>query len=244
MRNGHAAFLFVLGAFISGSMACTHVNETPPPPPTSMVFKRDLNKGKACLQYSWGSEGKPRAIELDRNIKEGEGNGPAARDASHVEVSALTNGQYSLKDWQFPAGPPHSSPVIGAVVELQQIEAVGTVFYQDGTYATSIKALVPMPVQCPTHAEEVSRVDPEITDLDPRRVTRNTTVVITLIGAHFTKDSVVLIDGADPTTKFLSPSIIEAELDADDVATPGKRGVKVHDAKNSTTSNQVTLTVE
>ena len=134
-----------------------------------MVFKRDLNKGKACLQYAWGSEGKPRAIELDPNIKEGEGKGPMATDVSHVEVSALTNGQYSLKDWQFPAGPPHTAPVIGAVVELQQIEAVGTVFYQDRTYTTSTKALVPMPVRCPTHAEEVSRVDPEITDLDPGR---------------------------------------------------------------------------
>ena len=75
-------------------------------------------------------------------------------------------------------------------------------------------------------------------------MTRNTAVSITLIGAHFTKDSVVLIDGADPTTKFVSPSMIEAELDADDLSTPGKRGVKVHDVKNSTTSNEVMLTVE
>jgi hypothetical protein len=55
---------------------------------------------------------------------------------------------------------------------------------------------------------------------------------------------VVLIDGANPSTEFVSPSLLEVGLDANDVATPGKRRVKVHGAQHGTTSNEVTLTVE
>ena len=245
MRLAHVTFLLAVSAFVCAAVGCTSVRETTPPPPKHhMVFTRDLYKGKGCLEYSWVSEGKQRVIQLNPNMKEGEGDGPTAKDASHVQVYALTNGQYSLKEWQFPSGPPYRSPVVGAIVELREIEAVGTVFYQDQTAATETKALVPMPLACPTKVETAPIVDPKITDLDPRRIPRNTAVSITLTGLHFTRDSVVLIDGANPTTTFVSPSVIEAALDADDLATPGKRGVKVHRAKDGTTSNEVTLTVE
>ena len=167
-----------------------------------------------------------------------------AHDASHVRVHALTNGQYSLKEWQFPSGPPHLSPIVGAVVELKEIEAVGTVFYQDRSSATDTKSLVPMAVKCPGASAEVSVVDPEISRLEPRTVARNTAVTITVMGSNFTRDSVVLIDGANPTTQYVSASILEAEVNADDTARPGKRRVEVHAAKNATTSNEVTLTVE
>ncbi len=101
-----------------------------------------------------------------------------------------------------------------------------------------------MPVQCPSKPEVASIVDPEIMKLDPRMVERNAPVTITVLGSNFTRDSLVLIDGADPTTQYVSPSTLEAELDADDTAAPGKRGVKVHGAKNGTTSNEVMLTVQ
>jgi hypothetical protein len=245
MRLAHVVLSLALSTFVSASVGCRDFAETTPPPSRSnMVFKRDLYKGNGCLEYSWVSEGKRRVIELNPNIKEGEGDGPIAKDASHVQVYALSNGLYGLKEWQFPSGPPHSSPVVRAIVEVKETEAVGTVFYQDQSHATDTKALVPMPVKCPTPVEDVSIVHPEITDLDPLTITRNTAVTITLTGSNFTKDSVVLIDGVNPTTTFVSPSVLEAELDANDIATPGKRGVKVHGAKNGTTSNEVTLTVE
>jgi hypothetical protein len=209
-----------------------------------MVFTRNLYKGKGCLEYSWVSEGKRRVIQLNPDVKEGEGAGPTAKDASHVQVYALSNGLFGLKEWQFPPGPPRLSPVMRAIVEVKETEARGTVFYQDGSSAGDTKALVPMPVSCPTKVTESPIVDPKITDLDPRRVARNTAVTITLIGSHFTKDSIVLIDGANPSTKFISPSVLEAGLEADDTATPGKRSVKVRGAKDGTISNEVTLMVE
>ena len=247
MRLAHVVVAFALSAFVSASVGCTYLAEkTPPPPKSNMVFKRSLYKGKGCLEYSWVPEGKRRLIQLNPDVKEREGDGPTAKDASHVQVYALSNGLYGVKDWQFPSGSPHPSPVVRAIVEVKETEAVGTVYYQDHSSARDTTALLPMPVKCPTPAaaENVSKVDPEITDLDPRTVMRNTAVTITLVGANFTKDSVVLIDGANPTTKFVSPSVLEVAIDADDTATPGKRSVKVHGAKDNTTSNEVMLTIE
>jgi hypothetical protein len=219
--------------------------DTPPPPlKSNLVFKRDIYNGKGCLEYSWVSDDTRRLIQLNPNIKEGEGEGPSAKDASSVKVYALTNGQYSLKEWQFPSGPPHPSPIVSAVVELKEIEAVATVFYNDRSSRIETKTLVPMPVSCPARAQNVARVDPEITKLDPGTVARNTAVTITVMGSNFTRDSVILIDGANPTTEFVGPSMLEADLEAGDLETSGKRGVKVHGAKHGTTSNEVMLTVE
>lgn len=244
MNSGAACFTVVLGTLVGVSVGCRSVETPPAQPKSNMEFKRDIYNGKGCLEYSWPSEDQRRLIQLNPNIKEGEGQGPTANDASHVHVYALTNGQYSLKDWQFPSGPPHSSPVVSASIELKQIEAVGTVLYQDQSSATDTKALVPMPVKCPTPTEQVSVVDPKITGLDPRTVARNTSGPITVMGSNFTRDSVVLIDGANPTTRYVSSSMLEIELDASDTATRGKRGVKVHGAKHGTTSNEVTLIIE
>jgi hypothetical protein len=133
---------------------------------------------------------------------------------------------------------------MSAVVELREIEAVATVFYKDRSSKIETKALVPMPVTCPARAQDIARVEPEITKLDPGTVASHTGVTITLIGSNFTRDSVILIDGANPITEFVSPSMLEATLDADDLATSGKRGVKVHAAKHGTTSNELMLTVE
>jgi hypothetical protein len=243
MRHAYVIVSFVLSAFISFSVGCTHVADAPPPK-NNMIFKRDIYNGKGCLEYSWASEDKRRSIQLTPSIKEGEGQGPMAKGASSVQVYAITNGQYSLKEWQIPSGPPHPSPIVSAVVELKEIEAVATVFYQDRSSAVDTKALVPMPVNCPSRVQDVARVEPEIMKLDPGTVTRNAAVTIRLIGSNFSRDSVVLIDGADVTTQFVSPSVLEAGLNADDLAISGTRGVKVHGAKHGTTSNEVQLTVE
>ena len=243
MRHARAAMSLVLSAFVSASVGC-RIAETPPPLPSNVVFKRDISNGKGCLEYSWSSEGKRQLLQLDPTLKEKAGDGPTAKDASHVQVYALTNGQYSLKDWQFPSGLPHRSPVVGAIVEVKGIEAVGTVFYQDRSIATETKALVPMQVACPTAPEKAPVVHPEITGLDPRSVTRNSAVTITVTGANFTRDSVVLIDGANPNTQYVSPSVLEAEIEANDTEIPGRRSVKVHAAKNGKTSNEVMLVIQ
>lgn len=245
MRTEPVLFWLVASAFASALGACTSfVETTPPPAKPNLLFTRDLYKGNGCVEYSWGSERNRRLIQLNPDIKEHEGDGPIAKDASHVQVYALTNGLYGLQDWQFPPGPPHPSPVVGATIEVKQTEAVGTVYYQDRSSASDTKALAPMRVTCPAAVQAVAILDPQIKDLDPRRVPRNTAATITLSGAHFTKDSVVLIDGANATTTFVSSSVLEAALEADDLATPGKRSVKVHGAKEGTTSNEVVLTVE
>ena len=234
-----------VSAFVGATAGCVDTPALPPPPPEhTMVFKRDLHKGDGCLDYSWVSEDKRRVIQLTPNMKEGVGEGPMAGESSHVQVHALSNGLYGLKEWQFPSGPPHLLPVVRATVEVKETEAVGTVFYQDESSATDKQALLPMPVTCPTKGEEASTVDPTIKALDPFTVKQNTAVTITLMGAHFTRDSFILIDGADPTTKFVSPSMLEAELDAEDTASLGKRAVKVHSVKDATISNEMTLTVE
>jgi IPT/TIG domain len=244
MRRIDVSFCLLLLVVVSLYGGCKSVEAPPPPLITNMEFKRDLHNGNGCLEYSWGSEGKRRLIQLSPSRKGGEGQGPMANDASQVQVHALTNGQYSLKEWQFPSGPPYRSPVVGATVELKEIEAVGTVFYEDRSSATDRKALVPMAVKCPAGTGQVLVVDPEITGVEPRTVARNTPVTITVTGSNFTRDSVVLIDGANPTTQYVSASILEAELDADDTARPGKRGVAVHAAKHAMTSNAITLTIE
>lgn len=229
--------------FVSALAGCKSADAPPPPLKTNMEFTRDLYNGRGCLEYSWGSQGKRRLIQLDPNTKEGAGEGPMADDASHVQVYALTNGQYGLKEWQFPSRPAPRAPVVGATVELKEIEAVGTVFYEDRSSATETKPLVPMPVNCPAGPAKVSVVEPEIIALEPRTVARNSPVTITITGSHFSRDSVVLIDGANPTTQFVSASMLEAELVADDTARPGTRAVEVHGAKNGKTSNAVTLTI-
>jgi hypothetical protein len=244
MRYGRIVFSVTLSAFVGASAGCKDFVDAPPPSKSNLLFTRDLHKGNGCLEYTWASAGKRQVIQLDPNIKEGEGAGPMANDASHVRVLALTNGLYGLRDWQFPSGRPHPSPIARAIVEVKEIEAVGTVVYEDESQASETKALQPMPVTCPTPMEEVRRVDAEIRKLDPGTVERSSAVTITLIGSHFTRDSVVLIDGANPTTQYVSPSLLEAGLDANDLATPGPRGVKVHGVNHGTFSNQVTLTIK
>ena len=131
-----------------------------------------------------------------------------------------------------------------AIVELKEIEAVGTVFYQDESSASETKALQPMPVNCPAKLEAVTIVDPEITALDPRSIPRDTAGTITLMGSNFTRDSVVLIDGANPTTQYVSPSMLEVALEATDTESPGKRSVRVHGAKDGRTSNEMMLFIQ
>jgi len=244
MRHPHVVVSLVLSAFVSASIGCKIAETPPPPPPHSMVFKRDLSSGKGCLEYAWESPGKRQLIQLNPTIKEGEGAGPTATDTSRVQVYALSNGLYGLKEWQFPSGPTSSLPVVRAIVELKEIEAVGIVFYQDESSASETKSLQPMPVNCPAKLEAVTIVDPEITALDPRSIPRDTAGTITLMGSNFTRDSVVLIDGANPTTQYVSPSMLEVALEAPDTESPGKRSVRVHGAKDGRTSNEMMLFIQ
>ncbi len=151
MTHARCLFTTVLSALLSASIGCTHAPQPAPAPPKDrMVFKRDLYKGKGCLEYSWVPEGKRRVITLNPDIKEGVGEGPTSNEASHVQVYALTNGLYGLKEWQFPKGSPTSSQVVSAMVELKELEAIGTVFYADGSSATDKRGLQPVHIKCPS----------------------------------------------------------------------------------------------
>ena len=115
----------------------------------TMRFVRDVFTGPACLEYSWVPEGKRHTILLDPGQPEGFRTDPIADDIhpSFVQVYRLSNNQRtSLEMWQFPKGPPpHGSDVDRAEVEVHEstMEAVGTVFYTDGTSASGRHRLDP-----------------------------------------------------------------------------------------------------
>jgi hypothetical protein len=103
----------------------------------TMNFSRDDASGQGCLEYSWVPEGKRRVIILPPGTASG-----SQKDAisstlnpSHVEVYRLdNNGSASTEKWQFPPGPPHTSPIDEAtiVVSSAAMTADGTVVYTDG----------------------------------------------------------------------------------------------------------------
>ena len=94
-------------------------------------------------------------------------------------------------------------------------------------------------------SKRVSRAaDPHIDWIDPNPINRNSTVTLTLSGADFTPDCIVLIDGADPDYKYVSSRKMQASLSERDTATPGRKDVKVHGGQTGTISNTVYLTIE
>ena len=125
-----------------------------------MKFRRDKFTGPACLEYSWVPEGKRHVILLRPGQQEGSRTDqiPDTLKPSHVQVYRLDNNkEVSAEQWQFPPGPPHPAPVASASVEVHQLqmEAVGTVYYTDGTIATGKHPLDPMSRPCPEgHASE------------------------------------------------------------------------------------------
>jgi hypothetical protein len=127
-------------------MAQTVVNE--------MKFRRDDYRGPACLEYSWVPQGLRHHILLVTGQQEGRESDsiPDTIRPSHVQVYVLTNNEkWSTEGWQFPAGPPHATPVVRATVEVyqQKMTVVGTVYYADGTSASYEQPLEPVARKCP-----------------------------------------------------------------------------------------------
>jgi len=101
-------------------------------------FWRDDYSDQACIEYSYVPEGKRRTLVLQSGQQEAIQTDTVADDLkpSHLQVYALTNnGVVSLDMWQFPLGPPHALPVVGAQVSVLQerMVAAGTVTYSDAT---------------------------------------------------------------------------------------------------------------
>jgi len=120
----------------------------------TMDFWRDDFAGPACLEYSYVPEGKRRTIQLRPGQQEAIQTDTVPDDlkASHVQVYTLTNNDaVSLAMWQFPPGPPHNLPVVGAQVSVLQerLFAGGTVTYSDATVNSGSAVLDPFPRQCP-----------------------------------------------------------------------------------------------
>jgi hypothetical protein len=117
----------------------------------TMVFWRDIYDGPACVEYSWVPQGIRRVIQLNPKEDEGARADATNADVSHVQVYRLTSNGRGADGWQFPPGPPYTSPVIYAAIELseQQMEVVGTVHYADGTSKRDTYPLKERAMPCP-----------------------------------------------------------------------------------------------
>jgi hypothetical protein len=120
----------------------------------TMDFWRDEHTGPACLEYSYVPEGKRRTIQLRPGQQEAiqADTVPDDLKPSHVQVYTLTNNDtVSLDMWQFPPGPPHVLPVMGAQVSVLQKRMVtaGMVTYSDETVNSGSAPLDPFPRPCP-----------------------------------------------------------------------------------------------
>jgi hypothetical protein len=127
-----------------------------------MKLWRDDYTGPACLEYSWVPEGKRHVIRLaageqTRTVVDTIGD---TTDPSHVQVYCLVNNKkVSTANWQFPPGPPASSPVVAASVHVYQKEfkAVGEVHYLVGTPKKDDRPLDDFPRPCPESPGEDKR---------------------------------------------------------------------------------------
>ncbi len=104
----------------------------------TMDFWRDDYVDRACFEYSYVPEGKRRTLLLKAGQQEAVQTDTIPDDLkpSHVQVYTLTNnGEVSLDMWQFPPGPPHDLPLVGAQVSVLQerMLAAGAVTYSDAT---------------------------------------------------------------------------------------------------------------
>jgi hypothetical protein len=144
--------LGLLVSFISfglGESVAAAEKETPK---VTMKFSRDVYSGAACLEYSWVPQGKRHTIQLLPGKKEDTQTDSVSADTnpSHVQMYSLSNNQkVGLKMWQFPPGPPRSTPVIRATIEVTDKEVVGTVYYLDGSSASDKHQLDPAAPKCP-----------------------------------------------------------------------------------------------
>jgi hypothetical protein len=120
-----------------------------------MTFIRGHQDGPGCLEYSWVSQGLRHHILLKGGQREASENDTIPDDLkpSHVQVYVLKlNPNFGLDNWQFPDGPPKQGTyVVRATVEVknkQPLEAVGTVYYEDGTTASSRRPLDEKSPEC------------------------------------------------------------------------------------------------
>jgi len=118
----------------------------------TMTFSRDVATSSSCLEYSWVPTGSRRHVLLDAGSPEGSETDVVA-DAfypSQVQVYVLCDGKQSTMGWQFPSGPPRGKVVGGSVtVSHQQKQAVGKVWFVDGSTASEERKLDQFERKCP-----------------------------------------------------------------------------------------------
>ena len=120
----------------------------------TMVLWRDDFAGSGCLEYSWIPEGLRHNLKLEPGIQQGKSTDSIDYDLNPSQVQvyvASNNDAVSIEMWQFPSGPPKSSPVVSALIVLFEKASliVGTVFYADGTTASALAELDPHRRVCP-----------------------------------------------------------------------------------------------
>lgn len=90
----------------------------------------------------------------------------------------------------------------------------------------------------------IATSDPHVASIAPSEIPQGWTGTMTVTGAGFNKDSAVMIEASFPKTTYRSATQLEAEVEATISATPGSKGVKVHQLDTGTLSNEVTLVVK
>jgi|ERR1041384_1829406 hypothetical protein len=86
--------------------------------------------------------------------------------------------------------------------------------------------------------------DPRIDDIDPTSVKQNDEVTLSVIGANFSANSFVFIDGHSPRVEHESDTRLKVKLTREITGSLGSKAVKVHDAETGALSNEKTLTVK
>ena len=119
----------------------------------TMIYWRDNDIGPACLEYSWVPTGSRKIIRLPPQLDEDSRKDTVESRITQVEVYRLVCnnvGKVSEASWQFPPGPPHSSPIVYATVQVfeSRMYAIGTAYYADGSIASDFLTLREKPLPC------------------------------------------------------------------------------------------------
>ena len=85
-------------------------------------------------------------------------------------------------------------------------------------------------------------INPYIRSIDPETVKQNEEVPLTVIGSSFDEKAVVMFDGRNPRTEYISETELKAYLTKEITGPPGDRTVKVYNWDGGL-SNGVTLII-
>lgn len=121
------------------------------PTRVTMNFSRDEYGPAACLEYSWVPTGIRHVIQLSPGQASGTDTLPI-EGPSNVQIYRATNGGVGFDSWQIPP-VKLTPPIVGAGVKIVEKvlprQAIGVVYYQDGSIFIDTIPLKDPPLSCP-----------------------------------------------------------------------------------------------